>query len=290
MATKKLPSLDFENKISVTVTGGKSIFARDSKYLARVICCDHTDTCSFFKEGKCLKKFNTVGRNECPYGTVRLFEGYTPAARACNEWLHHFKSDEKYGQLNYVGLDRHFGVVGDYYFFDTTYVSYKENKSGEKKFDTAAGAYNSNIFIKKDELTLEWLNELLSYKPMAFFSYTELTKYRTEVVPFTLREMSSVAPDLYKALTEKYPEYAHKPPNYVGKRAYVATLKGGTVLNNLGDKYILSEDRKTLTCTDCRHNLFPFGAKSAKVVIEVTPDLICEIPDNDCVLPDTTLA
>lgn len=292
MATKKLPSLDFENKISVTVTGGKSIFknVRDSKYLARVICCDHSSECSFFKEGKCLRKYDTVGRNQCPYGKVLSYEGYTPAARACNEWLHHFRSDEKYGALSNVGLDRHFGTMGEYYFFDTTYVSYKSRNGEEPKFDTSYSPYDCNLFIKKDELSLDWLNELSSFSPRATFGYGEIAAYKKEVVPFMLREMSSVAPDLYKALIEKYPEYAHKLPNYVGKRAYVATLKGGTVLNNLGDKYILSEDRKTLTCTDCRHNLFPFGAKSAKVVIEVTPNLICEIPTNDCVLPDTKFA
>ena len=292
MATKKLPLLDFENKISVTVTGGKSIFknVRDSKYLARVICCDHSSECSFFKEGKCLRKYDTVGRNQCPYGKVLSYEGYTPAARACNEWLHHFRSDEKYGALSNVGLDRHFGTMGEYYFFDTTYVSYKSRNGEEPKFDTSYSPYDCNLFIKKDELSLDWLNELFSFSPRATFGYGEIAAYKKEVVPFLLWEMSNAAPDLYKSFIDKFPKYKEVSPNFRGRRAYIATLKGGTVIRNVRDDYVLSEDRTTLTCSDSKTSLLPFGAKGATIIIPVTPEMVCEIPTNDCVLPDTKFA
>lgn len=290
MAKKALPDISgIENKINVGLYGGKSFFkgVRDTKYRAEVISCDCAN-CSFRDKGACLK-VTSIAPHYCKYGQKHIYEGYTPQAMACREWCHVFKSDETYGKLKSVSTENYFGVIGKYYFINTRFVGVDWNEDGTYKFSTSTSV-NSHIFLKKEETNADFLADLLTYKPYALFGGI-IKNYQEDVVPMMLRQMQMLAPELFEALTEAYPEFAEKTPSFVGKVVYVKTLKGGIDIYFHGHgTFHLSEDKSILTCKDYSSCLLPFGAKVAELTINVTDDMTYKVQSDSEVCEDTVIA
>ncbi len=312
VASRNLPFKDFEDKIHVMLYGGKGsrIFkAKDSKETAEVICCDHCNECSFYQAGTCLRTGGYFANNICKFGMKECFEGYTPAAKAFTAWHEHFRNDDKYGALQYPRA-RFFGVIGEYYMFEMTYVGIEsydkalqssngflsrrecENAAFEmdgEKFSFVTDTHK-RIFFKKENMTPELLHKLFSFTPRTIFESAEIKDHKSVDVPFALWMMKQKAPELYASLVAEYPEYQDKMPDFKGKSAKVKTLKPGSVLYDChGNGFVLSEDRTVLTC-DSFGTLLPFGAKTSVVTIPVTDDMVAEIPDNDCVTENTVFA
>ena len=290
MARKALPNISsIENKINTSLYGGKSFFRgiRDTKYRAEVISCD-CEHCSFREKGMCLK-VTSVLSHFCEYGKKYIFEGYTPQAMACHEWLHVFRSDETYGKLSYVPSDIRFGVIGEYYFINTTFVGVTWKENGEYAFETTTGP-KSHVFIKKEDINVDFLEDLLSYKPYALMGGV-IREYQESIVPMILRQMRALAPELFSLLTETYPHFADIVPNFVGKTVYVKTLKPDIDIRiqNSGT-FHLSADRKTLTCTDYHSSFLPFGAKTSQLVIPVTDEMTYKVQSNSEITDDTEIA
>ena len=287
---KKLPDISgIENKINVGLYGGKSFFkgVRDTKYRAEVISCDCTD-CSFRDKGACLK-VTSIAPHYCKYGQKHIYEGYTPQAMACHEWCHVFRSDETYAKLKAVSTDNYFGVVGEYYFISTRYVGVNWNEDGTYKFSTSTSV-DSHIFIKKDEMSVDFLEDLLTYKPYALFGGV-IKDYQEDIVPLMLRQIRMLAPELFGELTEAFPHFAEIVPSFVGKYVYVKSLKGGIDIYCQGSgTFHLSEDRTTLTCKDYSSCFLPFNAKTAEVEIKVTDDMTYKVQSNSEVCEDTVIA
>jgi len=287
---KKLPDISgIENKINVGLYGGKSFFkgVGDTKYRAEVISCDRTD-CSFRDKGACLK-VTTIAPHYCKYGQRHIYEGYTPQAKACHEWCHVFRSDETYEKLKAVSINNYFGVVGDYYFIYTRYVGVNWNEDGTYKFSTSTSV-DTHIFIKKDEMSVDFLEDLLTYKPYALLGGV-IKDYQEDVVPLMLRQIQMFAPELFGELTEAFPHFAEIVPSFVGKYVYVKSLKGDIDIYCQGSgTFHLSEDRTTLTCKDYSSCFLPFNAKTAQLEIKVTEDLKYKVQSNSEVCEDTVIA
>lgn len=317
MAGKKNVNLDMiPNIITIGLYGGKSFFkgVRDTKYRAEVVSCD-CEHCSFRDKGMCLKVTSVVS-HLCKYGQKHIFEGYTPAAASCTEWKHNFTSHEKYGKLKSVSSGIHFGVVGDYYFIYTQYVGVKREKDGTLKKDANApfiadkvfdeekkewiykgytfetSTYSdARVFIEKDDADIEFLKDLLSYKPYALFGGGEIKDYRLQIVSLILKQMRELAPELHEKLTAAYPAFKAYAPNFIGKYVYVRTMKPDIdIYVEHHGVFHLSADRKTLVCKEYRGVFLPFGAKQAEMVIPVTDDMKFKVTDNEQCCDDTEIA
>ena len=293
--------------INVGLYGGKSIFKGipDSRYIGEVISCD-CEHCSLRDKGMCLK-VTSPARHTCIYGRKYSFDGYTPKAASCAEWKRIFTSHECYGKLKSVPDGTYFGVMDDYYFIYTVFVGVswkviftsvednyvlfddeKKQSAAGYRFGTSINRRDNHIFIRKDSADLEFIKNLLSYRPYSIMG-GEITDYREKIVTLILNGMRINAPELYNALTEKYPELAESVPNYIGKTVYVRTLKPDIDITVGRDVFHLSADRTTLTGAYSSAFL-PFGAKRASIIIEVTNDMKYKVTDNSQICEDTEIA
>lgn len=285
----KLPNIsNIENKITITLYGGVSIFSKKpSKYRAEVVACD-CESCSLRENGMCLRVVSIArNKNICKYGVRHVYEGYTPAARSCQEWLHVFKSDECYRKLLNVPSAVHFAVIGDYYFIDTTYVGVKW--TDDKYEITSDFGANTYVFVEKDKATAKFFIDLLTYTPRAMLGGA-IKEYRQSIVTLIMNDIRKLVPELYAEIIRDYPGL-DVDPDFVGKYVYVKTLKPGIdiQLDDYG-VFHLSDDRKTLTCDDYRSVFLPFGAKTSKIAIDVTDKLTYKVKSNDETCEDTEIA
>lgn len=290
MAAKKTVNLDtLQNIITVGLYGGKSFFrgVPDSKYRAEVVTCDCAN-CSLRDKGMCLKVTSPM-YHTCVYGQKHIYEGFTPKAAACQEWNHVFKTHDRYSALQSLASGLHFAVMGDYYFVYTTYVGVKWNEDGTYKFETSTRP-DTHVFIEKSKADADFFVDLLTYKPHALMG-GEIKDYRYGIITLILKQMREQAPELYAAVVEAEPLFGEIEPNFLGKYVYVKSLKPDIDINLLNHGlFHLSADRKTLTCEDYRSVFLPFGAKTSKMIIQVTDDMTYKVQSSDEVCEDTEIA
>lgn len=296
MAARKLPDIsNIENKITISLYGGKSIFrgVPDSKYRAEVVSCN-CNSCSLKDKGMCLGVTSIARvKNVCKYGERHIFEGYTPRAAACYEWSQVFKSDPAYNQLDSVPNSICFAVIGDYYFIDTSYVGIEwlndaPEGSPKYKFDSSIKS-DTCVFLEKEDADIDFITDLLKFQPRNIFG-ERIKEYSKNIVPLILREMQKTAPELYAALVAKEESLADSSVDFVGKTVFVKTLKPDIDITDQNGVFHLSEDRKTLTCKDYTSVFLPFEAKHSEITIPVTDKMTYKVKSNDEVCEDTEIA
>lgn len=277
-------------KICVGLYGGKSIFkGKEVPLQGDTIYCECPDKCSLYKERKCLCVRHLGIR--CPHGAVITEKGYTSRAKKYGTFRQKYISDETYAKLKSPLYNR-FAIVGDNYWFSTGYVRARKAKESDSLREVISGyVLRSSIGISEfcipiADMNIQLLNAILSYSPRNIFGES-LEKYYLEYVADILKEMQGIAPELYQELTEKYPEYKSEKyiPNYVGKYAYIRTLRDGcTIRDGHGNVGIL-KDRK-IYCDNFK-GIVPFGGESASVVIKLRENSTIKITDNSQVCEGT---
>ena len=113
--------------------------------------------------------------------------------------------------------DSYFSIIENVYRFNLKYVSArKATEFGKKHFirclircGYVISKSDSEVIsrIPIEDVNADLLHEILSYRPKTFFDCKEIPDYQGKVVPLVLADMKKTAPELYSALTEKYPEY-----------------------------------------------------------------------------------
>ena len=269
-------------KIHTGLYGGKSFIrgVRDSKYLERAVYCDNYENCSLYKQGKCLRVVSGYNSTDCKYGKSETIEGYTPRAAKCSDFNKRVRSDAVYNKLEYP-RNAYAAKIGDYLFLNTTCLKLDE-ENGTTKIDTSYSLLSKYIFIKADDIEL--LARILKVKPIIAFGYGVDKHYQDTIVPAILTDLRRDLPDIFKALTEKYPEFDVKP-DYVGRTAYVSTLADGSVVKDNHSTYVYDKTNGTLTGTTRE---YVFGNYiDVSVTAKVDSSMTCEITDNSQVTEET---
>lgn len=274
--------------VSINIYGGKSLFkgCREEPKQADIIHCDHAKQCSLYKSGNCLC-CRSLGRSRCIYGKVERVQGYLDRAASNSAWCHHFRSHTAYGKLHLKKNDNHFAVIGDYYFFDTGFVGIKGQvyEKGEPLLREAWTA-NSMFFVKKEDCTADFLKDLFDAVPYALTG-GKINKYQDVIVPSLKADIKKKAAELYAAFEKAYPEDANV--TYVGKTAFIHTLKAGCTIHDRNGTFVLSKDRSELSCEAYKSAFLPFGAKHITATVKVTEDMTCVITSDDQVAEDTQI-
>lgn len=269
-------------KIHTGLYGGKSFLKgmRDSKYLERAVYCDNYENCSFYKQGKCLRVVSGFNPTDCKYGKNETIEGYTPKAKKCSEFTKRVKNDVAYNKLEYP-CNTYAAKIGDYLFLSSTYINLIE-ENDLVKIDSFCPALIKNIFIKADDIEL--LARILKAEPHKRFDWGIEKRYQDIIVPAILTDLRRDLPDIFKALTEKYPEFDVKP-DYIGRKAYVYTLADGSVIEDTYGVYTYNKTNGTLTGTTRE---YVFGNYiEVSVTAKVDSTMTCEITDNSQVTEET---
>lgn len=271
------------NKINVQLYGGKGLFGgKETPLEADIIYCDTADKCSLYKEGKCLNCRAPFG-TKCGKGTVTTIRGYTSKARKYGEFRSTYKNDETYDKLNYP--NNYVALIDDMLYLNLTYTSvrkpiqnddYRPNKWGYIISD--GGIFGSKaFFVNINEINVDFLSEILSYKPRALMGGVILD-YQEKIVPNIVNELKTVVPTLYKELIDKYPQF-NKEPNYVGRYAYMKTLVDGSVLIDChGNRAVKNGD--TLYCESFTKGFVPFDGEVAECTIKIKDKQKYKVTNN----------
>lgn len=270
------------NKINVDLYGGKGLFkGKETPLEADIIYCDTAEKCSLYKEGKCLN-CRSFGGTRCQKGKVTTVRGYTSRAKKYYEFKSTYKNDETYGKLDYP--KNYVGLIDDTLYLNLHYVRVATPREDEKWCANEwgyvigdVGFCSGTFFININEINIDLLAKILSYKPQAWMG-GEIKGYQKEVVPNLVNELKKVVPSLYKKLIFKYPQF-NKEPNYVGRYAYMKTLVDGSVIIDChGNRAIKKGD--TLYCENFKRGFIPFNGEVAECIIKIGDKQKYQVTDN----------
>lgn len=278
-------------KINTQLYGGSSLFSKKETPLsADEILCDYSDTCSLYKDNKCLR-CRSYASPICKFGTTITTKGYTSRAKKYYQFKTKYENDPTYNKLKYP--TELAGVMNNHLFLNTTYVNVRKRMPDDCGPDIngyivkTAGFGSPRIFIPLEDITNELLYAIFSYSPTAMFG-GKIEKYNNKVVPEILQTMKKIVPDVYNEFISEYPQY-DIAPNYIGKKAYIYSLKPNTTFKYEGYTWVFDGEYIST-------NNFELGSASpwwlqeksySDVKIKVTEKMTIEINDNSIVDENT---
>lgn len=269
--------------INVGLYGGKGIFGgRETPLEASVISCDKHESCSFFKEGKCLNVRGFGGG--CKFGSVQNVKGYTSRARKYHEFKSKWKGHDSYGRLSRPS-DK-LGVIDNYVVFNYPYVRIVKTENGNYKVtEDGPGFGHSVSFIDLEKFNSDLIYKLCTFKPQALMGGT-ITSYKEEVVPKFLAHLHEVMPEKYDHFIGAYKQFA-KPIDYVGRKALLRTL-APSVVEYRSDRYPEFNEKwmwdgEYLTYKDGYVNSFNIAknAEIEEIKIKPSEDTEIVVTNND---------
>lgn len=268
-------------KINVSLYGGKSIFGgRETPLRAETAYCDKTETCSLYKQGKCLNVADIGMSGYCKFGRVERQQGYTRRAKKYEKFRSQYRTDEAYGKLNYPHGAR-IALIDDYVLLKLAYVDVKQTDNGSYCINENCARAQS--WVPQSNFNVDLLEKICNAKPRSAFGRA-IGVYGDKVIPELLYQLKKVMPGLYAEFVEKYPE-KDKAPNHIGKLAYVKTLSRDSVLKVDGGEFIFDGDY--IVCRDYHKWNLPFSAKAAEIRIKITDDMTYWVTDNAQVTEET---
>lgn len=269
------------NKINVQLYGGKSIFkgVRETPLEAEITYCDKYDKCSFYKNGKCF----SVGRwkSNCKFGKKEIIKGYTSRANKYYEFKTTYMSDEKYNSLKEP--DTKIGIVDDIVILNLQYIKIDENMIIK---ENVTFGKDELVYIPLEKFTNNMIKRICDIRPRTIFDNVPIKRYYEEIIPRFLYELKTNFNDIYTRFINEYPEY-HKEPNFVGRKAYIYSLKDNIEIVDRKGKFIKKDGHLIGEYRDC---FLPFNSNKAQIDIEIDENMVCEIDDNDWVNENTKFA
>lgn len=280
-------------KINVDLYGGKGFLGgRETPLEADEIYCDMYEQCTFYKEGKCLRCRSFLSPT-CKFGRNNIIKGYTSRAMKYYDFKNKYQSDEVYNKLSYP--KKLAAVIGDNLYMNLKYTLVRKRRETDEKWRrdvdgyiiSEAGFSSSNVFIPLNEVTDALLYAIFSYKPHAIMGGV-IEDYQKKVVPDILQDLKKAAPNIYNDFITKHPEY-DLAPNYIGKKAYVNSLKPNTKFKYKGCEWLY--DGEYVSTENFDIGLYsPWlgdGVNRSDIKMKVTDKMLFEINDNSIVDEDT---
>lgn len=207
--------------INVGLYGGKSIFGgKETPLEASIISCDKHKSCSFYKNGTCLK-VRSFGSGGCKFGSVNTVRGYTSRAKKYSEFKRKWREHEQYSKLSYP--PQKLGVIDDVVVFPYPFIRITKNENEKYVVGEFALFSNSNSYIELEKFNSDLIYRICSYRPQALMG-GEITSYQKEKVPLFLSHLEEVMPDKYETFIKAYPQFSTRI-DYVGRKALLKTIK-----------------------------------------------------------------
>lgn len=214
------------NLIDVYLTGGKSIFGgKESPLEAHEVYCDNCDKCSLYKNKRCLNHHTPLASPHCKLGTVIDIKGYTSRAKKYDIFKSKYTSDDKYNCLTYPNTNN-LAIIGDTVFIYLTFAKVALDKDSGNYYTTRSNYINESSYVSIDKFNIDLIYDIVTFKPRDWLGEV-IPKYKDKIIPDFLLSLSKLMPATYNEFITNYPEW-NLAPNYIGKVAYINSLKSGT--------------------------------------------------------------
>lgn len=260
--------------VSVSIFGGKSIFGgRETRREVVVSSCPFANSCKALESGRCAS--NNPRRESCINMSNKTVQGYTSRAKKFNEFMQKWRGHEKYNAVN-KGLRRFEYVGNDLIRIKLTHIDIDKALKGENGY-RAPGA-GKPYYINKSEFNIESLKKIMaSYSRPVMGGRLDSKEAKEEM----LIAIKSVDRKLY----DEYIEETGTVVDYVGKKAYVNTLKPNVELSDgwfFDGEFMHKKERNSVNC----HPIWGF-AYGTEIKFRPEDDSIIEILNNDWVGENT---
>lgn len=243
-------------------------------------CCNK-ENCEAYKNGRCVMFYKLFMDTSCPYGFIEKNVGFTKASRKCGELNRKAKS--KYPDKYFILKDETgFAKIGQYIFIPISYIRDVRNPFYSKESDF--WYQNNERMINIKYYTPEMLKQLCLYRPLTFFSATEIKDYQDKVLPEFLQRLKRYDINMYQELLEIYPE-AESIANkfsFIGKKAMLDSLSIGKIKLNT---HLCEWNGKIVKFLD---NPVLFGEKGV-YYFEPDPNAVATICDEKTVNENTII-
>ena len=241
--------------------------------------CDKCGNCSFYKNGTCF----SAGRwkANCKYGKKQVIKGYTSRANKYYDFKFNYTKDEVYNKLKEPNST--IGIVDDIVILNLQYVKINENMQVEENVSFGKDAL---VYIPLNNFNNDIIKQLCDIRPKTLFGDGAIRTYYEEIIPRFLYELKMNFKNIYDNFISEYPEY-DKQFNFVGRKAYIYTLKDNIEIRHRKGKFIKQNEYLIGNYTDV---FLPFDASEAEVKIKINDKMICEITDNNQVDENTKFA
>lgn len=261
----------------------------NDKNRAEIIHCDKYQNCSLYKAGKCLC-VSQIFAHTCEFGRVDKIDGYTPRSSSYRSFVDKYMNDECHGKLHRPN-NWYIAVVDDTVLLNLIYVIVEKRQwTGYEwkelsSYHVNRAVYTSTIsYINKDEFTIDLFERICMFRPIAL-NGDNISIYNTKIIPNLVNDLKKLMPDFYSQLIDKFPELANLKVDYRDRFAYIYSLRDDVELKTNNGTFIKQVDR--LICSDYHSPLLPFGGKTGKLFINITPEMTVKITDNNIVDENT---
>ena len=281
-------------KINVDLYGGKGLFGgKETPLEADIIWCERSDECSFFKEKKCILCRSFMQPSRCPYGKVDTVKGYTSRAAKYSAFKKKYTEDPVYNSLKYPS--NYVSIMGDTLYIYTSYVDVRKRDPSDEKWKRDVNGYIigncgfgcNYVFMPVEDATNELLHAIFTYRPTSLMG-DGINAWKEKRVPEILQGMRKCVPEVYERFVSEYPEFKYEP-NYIGKMAYIDSLKPGTAFKaknityEYDGEYVSSVEEIDLGLGS---PWWTQGGTKSKIRIKVNPKMTFEVTDNSIIDDD----
>jgi len=233
--------------------------------------CNNSDNCEMYKNGKCVNQRYMLCSILCPHAKRNIEEGFTKRASKFYSWQDDKK--KQYAEfLDKITIENSkLSLCGDYVF-----LPYPHYKNYVNPLDFIVNEH----FCKLEDFTVDNIKTLLTFRPRALMG-GEITDYQKIHAPKFIQHLKEEMPEKYRELKEIFPElmkiYKDIETNYVGRKAYIKTLKIGAEIFNKG-KFIWNGEK--LISENFNSAFIPFDIKIGRLELIPEDNSTVEITDN----------
>lgn len=266
--------------VSLKIWSNPSYMKGNDRERMEAFICEYPGECPMYAAGKCVCENLIFGWIKCPHSKFIKNEGATKRAKsfgeAASRWRERYSTDIR---IENKKISR----CGDYIYLPYPYLCVL----GVYKFDEAL--VNDN-FIPADRFDVKMVNKIINHHPHSLMG-GEITSFQEKEVPKFIQHLAEFSPELFEEYKRTYPEQAERfnavCKNYVGRKAYLYTMRDGTYFFDC-HRMKWTKENGFIVCENYDMIIgLPAGRKARKCMQSVTDDMIVEVKSNDFVLPDT---
>lgn len=249
------------------------------------------ERCDLMGAGQCINA-TVMPSSRCPYAAPYGEVGPTRRSGDYRRWIEERKdryTSQLPDRVNFAAAQRVLSFVGQWVWLPYGHI---EMNGGVPFLRHSSFLVDGSKFLRRSDWNLENVLKIVRFRPQAMMG-GEIRQYQGESVPKFLAHLRERDPEMWRLLVEVMPEL-DKPPNYVGRKAILRTLRPGISWSTGHEKYPVAwEWDGTVVRTRAVHAYCEVWGKVAaeSITMEVKPkaDSAIVVQHNDWVTNETVL-